>query len=167
VSAQVSIVHAEHINLAGLLFAGFLRKQLNSPKLARKASRIRGAFGVRVGRMEITLTFTADGIQISKGIAPKTRARIGGAMEEMIALVSGSGSTIGAIIAVLEGRITIRGNPFALLRLLPIMLNKTKTTPLANTNSPASSPPHSPTHSAQPSPPHSAQPIIPGNGTSA
>jgi len=121
---NVSILEPEHMNLAGLLFAGFLRKQLSHPKLARKASRIRGVFGVQIGRMGLTLTFAREGIQVSKGIAPKTRARIAGSMDEMIALVTVSRSFIGACIAVLEGRLSVRGNPFALLRLLPIMLRK-------------------------------------------
>ena len=138
----VTIVEPEHINLAGLLFAGFLRNQLAHPKLARKASRIRGAFGMHVGRMPFTLTFTPDGVFISKGIAPKTRARVAGSMEEMIALVAGSGSTIGAFIAVLEGRLSIRGNPFALLRLLPLMLKKVNagTPSLSRSKLPESSP---------------------------
>ncbi len=126
---RVSIDQAEHMNLLGLLLAGFLRKQLTHPRLARKAGRMRGAFGVQAGRMAVTITFSPEGIRISKGFAPKTRARIFAAMEEMIALVAGSGSTVAAIIAVLEGRIGIRGNPFALLGLLPIMIKKVKPPP--------------------------------------
>lgn len=141
---KVSIDQAEHMNLLGLLLAGFLRKQLTNPRLARKASRMRGAFGVQAGRMAITLTFAPEGIRISKGFAPKTRARILGSMEEMIALVAGSGSTIAAVIAVLEGRIGIRGNPFALLGLLPIMIKKVKPPPALPVapSPPALPPPH-------------------------
>lgn len=123
---KVSIDQPEQMNLLGLLLAGFLRKQLTHPRMARKAARIRGAYGIRAADMAITLTFTPETIRISKGFSKKTRARIFGSMEEMIALVAGSGSSIAAIIAVLEGRIHIRGNPFALLRLLPLMIKNVK-----------------------------------------
>lgn len=125
----VRVSDPEHMNLLGLLLQGFLAQQLQSPKLARKARRTRGAFGVQAGQMAITLTFGPDGVVISKNFAPKTRARIIGSMEEMIALVAGGGGTIPAIIAVLEGRLKVRGNPFALLALLPIMVGKVKPPP--------------------------------------
>ncbi len=128
VDEQVRIVDAEHMNLLGLLLAGFLQKQLTNPRLARKAKRMRGAYGIRAGRMAITITFAPDGVSVTKGFAEKTRARIFGSMEEMVALVT-DGGIISSMIAVLEGRIGIRGNPFALLGLLPIMIKKVKTPP--------------------------------------
>jgi hypothetical protein len=124
----VRVSDPEHMNLLGLLLQGFVAQQLQSPKLARKALRTRGAFGIQAGQMAITLTFGPDGVVVSKNFAPKTRARIIGSMEEMIALVAGGG-TIAAIIAVLEGRLKVRGNPFALLALLPIMVGKVKPPP--------------------------------------
>lgn len=121
---RVKIDDPAHMNLLGLLLAGFLGKQLTDPKLARKASKLRGAFGIRAGDMAITVTFAPDGVRVSKGFAEKTRARISGSMQEMVALVAGDGGTVAAAIAVLEGRIGIRGNPFALLGLLPVMIKK-------------------------------------------
>ncbi len=129
VNESVKIDDAERMNLLGLLLGGFIGKQLTDAKLARKARKLRGAFGIRAGRMAITITFGPDGVRVSKGIAPKTRARIFGSMDEMVALVAGDGSTVAAIIAVLEGRIGIRGNPFALLGLLPIMIKKVEAPP--------------------------------------
>ncbi len=120
----VRVDQPEQMNLLGLLIQGFLQQRLESPKLARKARRLRGAFGLQAGSMAITITFAPEGIVISKGIAPRTRARIAGSMGEMVALVSGGGGIVAAAIAVLEGRVSIRGNPFALLRLLPIMIGK-------------------------------------------
>jgi len=125
----VRVHDAEHMNLLGLLLQGFVEQQLQSPKLARKARRVRGAFGVQAGQMAITMTFGPDGVVISKNFAAKTRARISGSMEEMIALVAGGGGAMGAVIAVLEGRLKVRGNPFALLGLLPIMVGKVKPPP--------------------------------------
>jgi hypothetical protein len=152
VDEQVRIDDAAHMNLLGLLLAGFLQKQFTHPKLARKAKKMRGAFGVQAGRMAITITFAPDGVHVSKGFAKKTRARISGSMQEMVALVAGSGSTIAAIIAVLEGRLGIRGNPFALLGLLPIMLKKVKLPPALPAATPPAPTPPAPTPPA-PTPP--------------
>jgi len=124
VEGVVRVDQPEQMNLLGLLIQGFLQQRLQSPKLARKARRLRGAFGLQAGSMAITITFAPDGVVISKGIAPRTRARIAGSMGEMVAMVSGGGGLVASVIAVLEGRVSIRGNPFALLRLLPIMTGK-------------------------------------------
>jgi pseudouridine-5'-phosphate glycosidase len=43
-------------------------------------------------------------------------------MHELITLVNGSGM-VPAVIAVLEGRVDIGGNPFALLRLMPLLVS--------------------------------------------
>jgi hypothetical protein len=112
------------MNLLGLLLEGFLARQLALPRLERKARRMRGSFGLQVGAMAVTLSFSADGIAIAKGIAPKTRARVIGPLDEMVALIAGGGGLVDAAIAVLEGRVGIRGNPFALLGLLPILLTR-------------------------------------------
>ncbi len=120
----VIVDQPEQMNLLGLLIKGFVEQKLQSPKLARKASRLRGDFGLRAGSMAITLSFSPQGVVIRKGIAKRTRARISGEMGEMVELVSGGGGLISSAIAVLEGRVTIGGNPFALLGLLPIMLGK-------------------------------------------
>ncbi len=119
----VVVENPEQMNLLGLLIKGFLEQKLHDPKLARKAKRLRGAFGMKTGSMAITLSFRPEGVTISKGIAAKTRARIDGPMGEMVALVTDGGLVL-ATIAVLEGRISIGGNPFALLGLLPIMTGK-------------------------------------------
>jgi len=125
VEGLVTVDQPEQMNLLGLLIKGFLEQKLESPKLARKAKRLRGAFGLQAGSMAITMTFSPQGVVISKGIAKRTRARISGPMGEMVELVAGGGGLIVATIAVLEGRVSIRGNPFALLGLLPIMVGKT------------------------------------------
>jgi hypothetical protein len=124
VEGLVTVDQPEHMNLLGLLIKGFMEQKLESPRLARKAKRLRGAFGLQAGSMAITLSFSPQGVVIYKGIAKRTRARISGEMGEMVELVSGGGGLISSMIAVLEGRVTIRGNPFALLGLLPIMTGK-------------------------------------------
>ncbi|MBI5535338.1 MAG: hypothetical protein HY898_21600 [Deltaproteobacteria bacterium] len=125
----VQVNDPEHMNLLGLLIQGFLSQQLAIPRLERKARRMRGNFGVRVADMAITLSFSPEGVVVHKGIAPRVRAMVEGAMNEMIPMVTGGGGMIPAVIAVLEGRITISGNPFALLGLMPLLMGSKKPAP--------------------------------------
>jgi hypothetical protein len=115
----------ESMNLLGMLLHEYLKKHLEIPRVRRRASRLRGAFGLQVGPMAVTLSFTPDSVVVIKGMAARTRARILGPMREVIPLVTGAGYA-SAFIALLEGRVSIRGNPFALLSLLPILMNRTR-----------------------------------------
>ncbi len=109
------------MNLLGLLLASFLRARLQDLNLRQRALRVRGAFGLTVGSMSITLCFSSSEILVRRGIADKTRARIIAPMNEIVPLVTGHGGLVAAGIAVLEQRITVRGNPFALLAISPIV----------------------------------------------
>lgn len=119
----VVVEDPEHANLLALLLQGYLAQQVRHPRLAKKARRLRGAFGVQVGTMAVSITFSPQGVSIRSGAEGRTRARVRGPMEEMIPLVL-HGHLLAAVIAVLEGRIAIRGNPFALLGLLPLLLGR-------------------------------------------
>lgn len=121
----VVVDDSEHANLLALLLQGYLAQQVSDPRLARKARRLRGSFGVAVGSMAVRIEFAPQGVTLHSGAQGRTRARVHGAMEEMIPLVL-RGSLVAAVIAVLEGRIGIRGNPFALLGLLPLLLGRRK-----------------------------------------
>lgn len=120
------------MNLLGLLMQGYLSKQLTHRRLDRKTRRMRGSIGVTAGSMAITMTFTPEAILISKGIQPKTRARVSGTMQEMLGMIT-HGGLISSAIAVLEGRLAIRGNPFALLPLIGLMTKKVDL-PATNSN---------------------------------
>ena len=119
---MVQVEDAEHMNLLGLLLHGFLDQQLASRRLANKARRLRGDFGVRVGDMAVTLSFAPDTVTIRNGLSGRLLATVRGPMNEMIPLVTGGGGMVPAMIAVLEGRIGISGNPFALLKLMPLLM---------------------------------------------
>ena len=124
----VQVQEPERMNLLGLLLQGYLERQLREPSLQRKAARLRGDFGVRVGEMGVTLSFGPQNLTIRRGMEGRTRARMTAPMEELVPLVASNTGTVGtylaAVVAVLEGRISIGGNPFALLGLLPLMLSR-------------------------------------------
>ena len=119
-SVKVSIVDPERMNIAGLLLAAFLREQIKQPKFVQKAQCIHGVFGFQIGLMAFNARFESNSIIIQNGTTPKTRACITGSFEETLSFFAGSRSTISTIIAAIEGRITIRGNPFAALQLLSL-----------------------------------------------
>lgn len=123
VDSLVRVVQPANMNLFGLLLAGFLSKQLASPKTAKKVRKMRGSYGIRAGTMQVTVVFGPDGVLVHRGLVCRTRARIAASVQEFVALVM-AGSVLAAVIAVLEGRVCIGGNPFALVKLLPIMLTK-------------------------------------------
>jgi hypothetical protein len=133
---MVRIEDAERMNLLGLLLQGFLSRQLVDPKLQRRARRLRGQFGVQVADMAVTLGFSPEGVLIRRGMVRPLRATVRGSMKEMIPLVTSGGLTV-AVIAVLEGRVSISGNPLALLRLMPLLFasNKAKALPAQGASS--------------------------------
>jgi hypothetical protein len=122
---MVRLEDAERMNLLGLLLQGFLSQQLADAKLQKRAKRLRGQFGVQVADMAVTLGFSPEGVVIRRGMVRPLRACVRGPMKEMIPLVTAGGLVVAAI-AVLEGRISISGNPFALLRLMPLLLGSGK-----------------------------------------
>jgi hypothetical protein len=125
VEELVRMEEPESMNLLGMLLHGFLKKQMQTPQVRRRACRLRGDFGLQVGPMAVTLSFSPDSVVVKKGLSNRTRARIIGPMREVIPLVTGAGY-VSSFIAWLEGRISIRGNPFALLSLLPVLMNRTR-----------------------------------------
>ncbi|MBI4704333.1 MAG: hypothetical protein HY744_24780 [Deltaproteobacteria bacterium] len=125
----VRVEDPERMNLLGLLLKGFLEERLAQAGLARRARRLRGAFGVGAGRMAVTLCFDEGGVRICKGLGAGTRACVSGPMDVMIRLVAGGGGLVAAAWAVLSGGLRIRGNPLALLGLLPVMLGRPRRRP--------------------------------------
>lgn len=121
---RVHIDDPEHMNLLGLLLRGFLERQLAIPAVERKAAGLRGDFGLSAGSMSVTLSFSERGVRLTKGITAATRGQVGGSMDSMVDLVAGGGNLWAAVRALLGGRMRVRGNLFALLPLLPIMLTR-------------------------------------------
>jgi len=118
----VHVDDPEHMHLLGLLLKGLLERQLAVAALERRAAALRGDFGLSAGSMAVTLSFSQRGVLIKKGIAATAHACVGGSMRAMVDLVAGERPLLAAAGALLTRRLRVRGNFFALLPLLPIML---------------------------------------------
>ncbi|MCC6525339.1 MAG: SCP2 sterol-binding domain-containing protein [Polyangiaceae bacterium] len=106
----------ERMNLLGLLMRGLLAANLEDPELRARALRLRAGIHVRAGDMHVTLRFAEDGVHITAG-AEASNARVSGDMKALLGVVTGAGM----IGPVLRGRVRIGGNPFLLLRVLPLI----------------------------------------------
>ncbi|MBI4952448.1 MAG: SCP2 sterol-binding domain-containing protein [Myxococcales bacterium] len=116
-AAELVILHEpERMNLLGLLMRGLLAANLEEPALRARALGLRASIHVRAGDMHVTLRFAEDGVHISAG-AEASNARVSGDMKALLGVVTGAGM----IGPVLRGRVRIGGNPFLLLRVLPLI----------------------------------------------
>lgn len=113
----VRVDQPERMNILGLLMQGLLTETLKQAPNSRKAGRMRGDVFVQAGQMGVTLRFDGSGIVIIKGASDRPRARVRGGMTDLLAMVTGAG----VIAPVLAGRVRISGNPFFLLRMLPLI----------------------------------------------
>jgi len=113
----VTVQDPETMNLLGLLMKGTLETNLQLPGNATRAAKLKGDVFVRAGGMSVTLRFSKEGISVIKGATEKPRARVGGGMVALLGVVVGSGM----VWPVLSGKIRIGGNPFMLLKMLPLI----------------------------------------------
>jgi hypothetical protein len=75
---------------------------------------------VRAGEMAVTLRFGEGRITILLGDPGKARARVGGTMPALLGVVA-EGKMV---MPFLSGKIKIGGNPFFLLKILPLIRAK-------------------------------------------
>jgi ubiquinone biosynthesis protein UbiJ len=113
---ELTIVEPERMSLLGLMLGGILRHNVARPELARRVSGLRGRLGVQGGKMRITLGFGDDGISITRGIEGPVDARVAGSLHSLLAVSLGRS----ALGLVLGRSISIRGNPFFALKVLPL-----------------------------------------------
>jgi hypothetical protein len=115
-SERVTLDQPERQNLLGLLM-----KDLIAANLAGgNAGRLRGAEGdvrVQAGDMVVTLRLGGGAVTILAGPSERPRARVKGDMAAFLAVASGGG-LVGPLI---RGEIGFGGNPFLLLKLLPLI----------------------------------------------
>jgi len=107
----------EHMNLIGLMMRGLLEENLAKPPNRRRADGLRGAVRVQAGAMVVVLDFTSEGLTIRMpGEADHYKARVRGGMTDLLGVVNGR-----LIGPVLSARVRVGGNPFFLLRMLPLI----------------------------------------------
>jgi len=114
---EVVLDDAPRMNLLGLLMRGLLVTNLAEPRLAARAAGLRGAIQVTAGRMGASLTFEGARIVVSTRPASGPRARVAGDMVALLDVVARR-ALLGP---VLTGKVRLGGNPFFLLRLLPLI----------------------------------------------
>ena len=87
----------------------------------RRVRGLRGDIEVGAGDMAVTLRFSEGTLTIISGTVEKPRARVAGDMSALLGIVGGGG----LVGPVLSGAVRIGGNPFVLLKLLPLMKKPT------------------------------------------
>jgi hypothetical protein len=115
--ASVVVEAPETMNLLGLLLRSILKRNLDDPAKASRATRLHGEVAVRGGRMRVTLRFAESGITITRAAAERPRARVEGSLAAFLGVALGKG----LVSAWLSGRLSARGNLFFLLRMLPLL----------------------------------------------
>jgi len=107
----------ERMNLLGLILKSILEINLTEEKKARKAAKIRGKIGVQAGEMKVTLHCDSGKFKIVRGHEEKSNARVRGGLKPFLEIALGGG----LVQPVIDGEVKIGGNPFLLLKLIPLL----------------------------------------------
>jgi hypothetical protein len=107
----------DEMSLLGLMLGEVLEKSLSHPRGAALARQLRGSVGVRAGGMAVTIRFDRGRVALVRGLDPNARARVKGSLDALLQVSLGRG----AIRSFLTGEIGFGGNPFFLLKVLPLI----------------------------------------------
>ena len=113
----VDIEGPERMSILGLLMQGTLENSLRDSGNIGRARRLSGVVAVRAGKMAVALCFQGDRLVISSEIPERPAAGVSGGMSDLLGVVVGEGM----VWPVLSGRVRISGNPFMLLKMLPLI----------------------------------------------
>jgi hypothetical protein len=105
------------MHLLGLILRSLITRNLADPKKALRAARLRGIAAVQAGEMKLTLDCQPGKLVLRRGHPEKARARVKGSLAAFLDIALGGG----LVRPVLDGDISVGGNPFFLLRLLPLL----------------------------------------------
>lgn len=105
------------MNLLGLMLGGVVASNLASPKGAALASRLTGALGITSGKMSITLGFKGGEVTVSRGLENNLKSHVRGSLNALLEISLGRSP----ISAFLTGDVSFKGNPFFLLKLVPLL----------------------------------------------
>jgi hypothetical protein len=107
----------DEMSLLGLMLGEVLEANVAQPRGAALARQLRGAVGVRAGGMAVTIRFDRGSVSVARGLDGNLKARVKGSLDALLQVSLGRG----AIRSFLTGEIGFGGNPFFLLKVLPLL----------------------------------------------
>jgi hypothetical protein len=107
----------DEMSLLGLMLGEVLEANVAQPRGAGLARQLRGAVGVKAGGMAVTIRFDRGRVSVARGLDADLKARVKGSLDALLQVSLGRG----AIRSFLTGEIGFGGNPFFLLKVLPLL----------------------------------------------
>ena len=116
------VTFTDDVGVLGLAVGRVLEARTQCSDKARKLAKLRGTFVLLAGNQSVTLDFDPSGVIIGSGpYEGRAKATMQAPSSEWLTMLRSGGSKATALIAVLEGRMSIRGNPLAALRLFSVL----------------------------------------------
>ncbi len=113
----VQLKEFDKMNLIGFFLHDLLKNNLKKGSCEEIARRMNGAFLFEASRMQITLVFRKESIEIHPGKVAKINSRITGEMNDLLDVALGESY----LPLLFTGKIKIGGNIFKLLKLLKVL----------------------------------------------
>lgn len=117
VADRVRLEEPEKMSILGLLMQGLLSNNLADEGKYARACSMSGDILVQAAKMSVTLRFADGVLTIIRGDAGQARAKVAGSMGSLLGVVTGDG----VVRPFLSGKLKIGGNPFVLLKMLPLI----------------------------------------------
>jgi len=114
---RVVVEDPEHTNLLGLLMRDLVASNLAREETYERVRGMEGDIQVRAGGMVVTMRFGGGQLRIIEGEQKDPKASVAGSMPALLSVVTGGGM----LGPLLSGAIKIGGNPFTLLKVLPLI----------------------------------------------
>lgn len=115
---HVIINDPTRMNLLGLFLANIIGRNLEQPEQLKRLSKVKGSINVFAGAMTVALSFSEGALTVSREPLQGANAQVSGTMDALMGMALGR-SMVGM---VLSGRIKIKGNPFLLLKIKPLLM---------------------------------------------
>ncbi len=115
---HVSIDDLPRMNLLGLFLGNIIGRNLEQPAQMKRLSKAKGNIIVHAGTMTVSLCFSGGKLTILRGSVAEANASVSGTMDSLMGMALGRGM-VGMVLA---GRIKIKGNPFLLLKIKPLLM---------------------------------------------
>jgi len=113
----LAIENRDEMSLLGLMLGEVIAANLGRPEGAALSRKLSGSVAVRAGGMKITIRFDRGPVVVSRGADPGATSRVRGSLDALLQVSLGRG----AVRSFLAGEIGFGGNPFFLLKVLPLM----------------------------------------------